>query len=175
MSKRIYLEGKRFNRWFVISYEYNFQNHSFYSCKCDCGTLRIVSGNYLKKGSSKSCGCFQKDTKALQKKNNALRIQVKLIHHSMMQRCYEKRSKSYKYYGARGITVCKEWHDANTYADFILNSEWRPHLQIDRTNNDGNYEPNNVRFVTRSVNIKNSSGITAWKKRTRNAKGQWSS
>lgn len=55
------LTGKRFGRWTVIRRSYpNGKNWRVeWLCKCDCGTERIVSGNHLKDGSSKSCGCFR--------------------------------------------------------------------------------------------------------------------
>jgi hypothetical protein len=66
---------------------------------------------------------------------------------NMMQRCYNKNSGSYKYYGDRGISVCWRWHDfENFYKDMYKTFELG--LSIDRINNEGNYEPNNCRWVT---------------------------
>lgn len=59
--QRIDLTGKKFNRWNVIKYEGN-QN---YLCKCDCGIEKIVNGQSVKKGKTKSCGCYRDEKKSL--------------------------------------------------------------------------------------------------------------
>lgn len=173
MSKRISIEGKKFNRWTVIKYEYNKQNHSFYLAKCDCGTERIVSGNYLRRGTSKSCGCYQDDQWSKSRPISRINYIIGNLHHSMMQRCYWSKHKSWHRYGGRGIFVCKEWHNKRVFKEFLLSNDWRQGLQIDRINNDGNYESSNVRLVTRSENTRNSTTMTIWKNKRRNAKGQW--
>ena len=75
----------------------------------------------------------------------------------MKSRCYAERNKSFYRYGGRGITVCDEWRNSfENFADWaIICPSLKSSLQIDRINNDGNYEPENCRFVTRSENIKN--------------------
>lgn len=72
---------------------------------------------------------------------------------NMKQRCNNKNNPEYKNYGGRGITICDEWlNDFKVFYDFCMANGWKDGLQIDRTNNDGNYEPKNVGFVTSSVN-----------------------
>lgn len=84
----------------------------------------------------------------------------------MKTRCYYKRERSYKHYGARGITVCQEWKD-----DFASFKSWAEAngysdgLQIDRINTDGNYEPTNCRWVSAKENSNNKTNhqfITAF-------------
>ena len=74
---------------------------------------------------------------------------------SMKQRCFNEKNKTYKYYGGRGITVCEEWLNPSKFIDWCINNGWKEGLQIDRINNDGNYDPLNCRFVTRRTNINN--------------------
>ena len=72
----------------------------------------------------------------------------------MMRRCYEPREAQYRNYGGRGITVCSEWHRVETYlayVDSVLGPCPGPDYSIDRIDNDGNYEPGNLRWTTRSV------------------------
>ncbi len=74
-------------------------------------------------------------------------------------RCYYKSSTSYSNYGARGIKVCDEWrHDAKAFIDYIesLPNANIEGLSIDRINNNGNYEPGNIKWSTRSEQINNS-------------------
>ena len=77
---------------------------------------------------------------------------------AMIQRCYNPANKNYDRYGGRGISVCREWLDCSTA--FLRNMGKRPSKghSLDRfPNNDGNYEPGNVRWATRSEQQENSS------------------
>lgn len=75
--------------------------------------------------------------------------------HSMKKRCYSKRYSQYEDYGGRGIIVCDHWK--NSFINFLQDMGKRPEgdYSIDRINNDGNYEPNNCRWATRSEQQKN--------------------
>ena len=76
----------------------------------------------------------------------------------MKTRCYNKNRPEYKNYGARGITVCDEWrNDLNKFRSWANSNGYADDLTIDRINNDGNYEPSNCRWVTKSENNKNKS------------------
>ena len=78
------------------------------------------------------------------------------VFNNMKFRCYNKKSKQYHRYGGRGITICKEWlENTKAFYSFALGKGWNSKLQIDRRNNNGNYTPNNCRFVTRIVNNQN--------------------
>jgi len=68
------------------------------------------------------------------------------------QRCYNANCKAYKNYGERGIFMCSEWLVFNNFEKWALANDWQPGLTIDRINNNGDYEPTNCRFITRSFN-----------------------
>ena len=80
---------------------------------------------------------------------------------NMKYRCYNENGKYYKYYGGRGITVCGEWLNLNTFIEWCLANGWKEGLFIDRINNDGNYEPDNCRFVTAQTNSCNQRLLSA--------------
>ena len=72
---------------------------------------------------------------------------------NMIQRCHNENHKSFKQYGQRGIQVCQAWRDSwDAYAEWALANGYEPGLSVDRIDNDGNYEPGNVRFVPMSEN-----------------------
>ena len=74
---------------------------------------------------------------------------------SMIHRCENPKREKYKDYGARGIAVCEEWHDPNAFIDWAEDNGYAEGLQLDRINNDGNYEPTNCRWVTPKENSRN--------------------
>jgi hypothetical protein len=73
----------------------------------------------------------------------------------MRHRCSNPNSEDYPRYGGRGITVCDRWE--NSFEAFLNDMGDRPfpEAQLDRENNDGNYEPGNCRWVTALVNSNN--------------------
>ena len=70
----------------------------------------------------------------------------------MKQRCQNPKFTHYKHYGGRGITVCPEWEEWIPFRDWALANGYQKHLQIDRKETNGNYEPSNCRWVTATVN-----------------------
>ena len=136
----------------------------YYICQCDCGNTVSVRGNILGKN-TKSCGCLKKE----QDKKNLGRYttgqshsKLACIWYHMRSRCNNERDTNYKRYGARGISVCKEWDE-----DFLAFKEWADKngyeegLTIDRIDSNGNYEPSNCRWLTLSKQ-QNNKRITLW-------------
>jgi hypothetical protein len=77
---------------------------------------------------------------------------------SIKQRCYNLNNSRYKNYGGRGIEVCDEWKDNfKAFYDWCLANNYSSNLTIDRINNNGNYEPNNCRFISNKKQQLNKS------------------
>jgi hypothetical protein len=145
--------GEEFTRLTVIAFAgKNRHGQSMYECLCKCGNTSIVNGGSLRQGTPKSCGCLTVDSARAQATHGMARRGQRVpeypIHAAMMQRCYNPNNPEYENYGERGIRVFPEWHD---FAAFIRDVGRRPSPQhsLDRhPNNDGNYEPGNVRWTT---------------------------
>ena len=134
-------------------------------CRCDCGTEVIVRLSHLFAGSTRSCGCLWREQA---REHIVLAIAAAsthgLYHHplyptwkDMLQRCENPRSSSYRWYGARGISVCERWHDPAVFiADIERLLGPRPAgMTLDRADNDGDYEPGNVRWADAVTQTRN--------------------
>lgn len=124
---------------------------------CDCGRESQTLLLNLVRGNTKSCGCLRAMVTSERMATHGMsKTRIYKIFHGMKNRCFNPRNQAYKYYGARGISICKEWlDDFYSFQEFCLKNGWKPGLQIDRINNDGWYQPDNCRFVTVDVNQKN--------------------
>lgn len=116
-------------------------------CLCDCGKECVKRYHDIRYGRIHSCGCLRAETWEGHGGAYTLEYNSWL---NMKQRCLNKDSQDYHYYGARGITVCDRWK--NSFQNFIDDMGKRPNkkLTLDRINNDGNYEPSNCKWSTRS-------------------------
>lgn len=119
--------------------------------KCHvCGKLKEINRGHLK--ILASCGCLEEKRLHGDTKARLYNVWVK-----MKQRCTDSKSHAYKRYGGRGISICDQWMDYRNFKKWATNNGYSDKLQIDRINNDGNYEPGNCRFVTGTVNMRNTS------------------
>lgn len=146
--------GTRFTRWMVTG-EGRISKGTYYSkVVCDCGISREVSDSTLRRGTSVSCGCLQKELKALAKSTSNVGSPEYIIWAEIVQRCTNPRNLSYQWYGGRGITICDEW---KLFENFFRDMGPRPHvnLQLDRENNELGYFPGNCRWTTRPINANN--------------------
>lgn len=126
-------------------------------CICDCGKEITVRAGDAKSGNTSSCGCLRvENTTAMRTTHGMTNSDEYKNWSDMKKRCSSKKSKRYARYGGRGISVCDRW--ANDFMAFYEDMGPRPSKghEIDRINNDGNYEPGNCRWATKSENMMNT-------------------
>lgn len=147
--KLIDLTGHRFGRLVVIDQAPNRGNRVMWNCICDCGNRAIVNGGKLRSGHTRSCGCLLKDTVSdLFSTHRETNTPLYRMWYNMKVRCNYPKSDHYRFYGARGITVCPEWEDSyEAFRDWAVESGYVDGLTIERKDNDKGYNPDNCRFI----------------------------
>lgn len=154
MSKNIDLTNQKVGYLQVIERVINNgYGTAMWKCKCICGKEIIVSSSNLINSKHKSCGC-QREKNRLPKitKHGYYGTRLYRIYTNIKQRCLNPKNKRYKDYGGRNIKICDEWLDKKegvvNFCKWAINNGYNEKLSIDRINNDGNYEPQNCRWVT---------------------------
>jgi hypothetical protein len=145
------LTNQRFGRWTVLSGSGRDQyGNVLWLCKCDCGNTNIIKGYHLVTGGSRSCGCLRTDmARKVHLIHGMKGTRLYRIWGGMLIRCENKNRADYKYYGGRGISVCKEWHDFKNFSEWALHNGYSHDLTIDRKDVNGNYCPDNCKWSTR--------------------------
>ena len=149
--------NKKYGKLTILGIEYQkkYSNGTiidFVKCKCECGNIKIINFNNIKRGLVKSCGCITKTVNGMSK------TRIYQIYRHLINRCYREKDISYKNYGNKGIIVCDEWkNDFMSFYNWAMKNGYEEHLTIDRINVNGNYEPSNCRWVNMAVQQNNRS------------------
>lgn len=167
MGKKIDLTGQIFGRLTVIG-EGDFyispsgRKERTWHCRCDCGNEVNVRSTNLRHN-TKSCGCLRKEITSKRYKVHGKSLsRLHKVWLQMKGRCYNPNNTAYKNYGGRGIKICDEWKDnfqafcdwsmANGYDDTVE----RGKCTLDRIDVNGNYCPENCRWVSQKVQSRNT-------------------
>ena len=128
-------------------------------CSCDCGGFKNVLGYLLKKKAVKRCdNCrTQKGINGPRYTHGGTYTRLFRTWMGIKFRCYNENSKDYKYYGAKGVSVHPGWHKFEVFRDWANNNGYENSLTLERINPDGNYQPDNCEWITRSENSRRAA------------------
>lgn len=160
--------GDLYGRLTVVSLSgYDKRNRPLWTCKCICGTIKIVAQGDLRAGDTRSCGCLNRDCQKLRSVTHGLtNTRLYKIWENVKSRCTNPNIPAYKDYGGRGILLCAEWFSFNEFHK-DMGETYKEHLTLDRINPNGGYNKENCRWIPEEDQIynktmlrSNTSGIT---------------
>ena len=157
-GKPLDLTGQTFGRLTVLSKIGRGKSHHIYwECRCECGALVSVRAMSLTTGHTKSCGCLNKEIITKHGKcRGGEDSKLYVIWRAMHNRCYREKDISYPSYGARGVTIGKEWlENFFAFESWAKAAGFAPGLHIDRIDLNAGYSPENCRWVTQHENNQN--------------------
>ncbi len=158
-GKRIVIvKGQVFNMMTIIEEVENKKKQRQFLCKCECGHIGKHVLVLLVNGQTKSCGCLRKKTFLERNtKHGISRKKLYTILLAIKQRCLNVNNKNYHRYGGRGIELCDEWKNSvELFYNWALENGYKEGLSIDRIDNNGNYCPENCRWVSMHVQSRNT-------------------
>lgn len=163
-SKKYNLSGRSFGYLYVTDTFVSKNEQRYWLCKCKCGNEKYIPARNLICGKTKSCGCYAIEQRKKRNKENNPNFRhgksndrLYIIYNNMKQRCYNKKTEEYYLYGGKGIIVCDLWLGKDGFKhfyDWSLKNGYSDNLTIDRIDHNGNYDPNNCQWLTKSDNSK---------------------
>ena len=161
--RKVDLTGQTFGKLTVLAeHPVRKNRHIYWMCLCACGNKKIICARSLSSGSAKSCGCGVAASNIARSDHGMTRTSEHGIWRQMIGRCTNEKLPGFYKYGGRGIKVCHRWQES--FQAFLADVGPRPSVahSLDRRNNDGHYEPDNVRWATRSEQNRNTRTSKIW-------------
>ena len=159
MSKVKDLTGQKFGRLTVIARgeTQGKSTAAYWICQCDCGNKKNIDGRRIRTGATKSCGCLKREVIIrTNTKHGGYKERLYEIWTNMKTRCLNENFPSYIGYGGRGIKICEDWVNSfSAFREWAVGNGYEDNLEIDRSDNNGDYEPYNCKWVTPKMNSNN--------------------
>lgn len=147
--------NRKYNKLTILrEYKKENNNSTYVLCQCDCGNTTIQSLSTVINNKVKSCGCLR----TYKYENEIINKRLYKIWQHVKSRCYCKTDPKYKNYGARNITICDDWKDDFlVFQKWAINNGYNDSLTIERIDVNGNYTPDNCKFISFSEQTKNKT------------------
>lgn len=158
------ISGQTFGNLEVLEFVEVKNHRAYFRCKCKlCGNICVKQGQLITSGKTRSCGCFAKNNTD-QTTHGFSKTHLYGVWCNMKRRCYIPKAQNYEFYGGRGIKVCDEWrNDYLNFHNWAYQNGYADGLTLDRVNTDGDYSPDNCRWVdmkTQNNNKRSNRMIT---------------
>ena len=151
------LIGQKIGRLLVLDQQPYGKGYRCF-CRCDCGTEKWIPYRSLKDRKVHSCGCYASElARERATKHGFYGEDLYFVHKSMKQRCINPNSRDYKWYGAKGITVCEEWMEYIPFREWALSHGYEKGLTIERVDVRKGYSPENCTWISISDQQKNKT------------------
>jgi hypothetical protein len=154
------ITGRKFGIIKVAEFVGIEKHHTLWECICDCGNTRVYRAGYLSRMEDNpnfSCGCRKSEMTAARKTTHGgSKTRLYKVWADIISRCTCPTKGDYKYYGGRGITVDERWRsDFVAFRDWALSHGYTDDLTIERDDVNGNYEPDNCRWIPQPEQMHN--------------------
>lgn len=160
--------GQRFGRFVSIERINRRGRGQFWRFKCDCGDETVKRASQVVGGFIKSCGCLRgsksRHGHSSRRQNPSRYTKEYICWLAIKARCGNPKQPNWRWYGGRGIRVCKRW--LGSFEAFLEDMGPKPpRHSIERIDNDGDYEPRNCRWATHAEQMKNKKHGNRWTNR----------